>query len=217
MPHTVLWYGKASQQRIGPYIVISIRKLPNTTQANRSSEDSLKPPRELVKKHKKSSSESCFQCLARCFALLDFERSAILVGNPAWRLATATPGRAAVRIQILRWSLHGRWLPWKHLLSGETEFSDQGQHVGQSGLGLALARVCNLLVQSLFLGQKFFVCSHQFIRLERAKTLTQYPALSGDHTHDCTLKPQHQKRRPSARRAWSACPPPTAIASAPGS
>ena len=43
MAKTVPWYGKASQQRIGPYIVISIRKLPNQAQANRSSQDSFKP------------------------------------------------------------------------------------------------------------------------------------------------------------------------------
>ena len=43
MLRTVLQYGKASQQRIGPYIVISKRKLPNKAQVKSSSQDSFKP------------------------------------------------------------------------------------------------------------------------------------------------------------------------------
>ena len=45
MAKTVPWYGKASQQRIGPYIVISKRKLPNHAQQTSSSESSFKPQR----------------------------------------------------------------------------------------------------------------------------------------------------------------------------
>ena len=37
MTQTVLLYGKASQQRIGPYIVISKRRLPNQAQTENSS------------------------------------------------------------------------------------------------------------------------------------------------------------------------------------
>ena len=43
MAQTVLWYGKTSQQRIGPYIVISKRKLPNKAQVKSSSQDSFTP------------------------------------------------------------------------------------------------------------------------------------------------------------------------------
>ena len=43
MAQTVLRYGKASQQRIGPYIVISKRRLPTKAQQTSPSENSFKP------------------------------------------------------------------------------------------------------------------------------------------------------------------------------
>ena len=49
MAQTVLRYGKASQQRIGPYIVISKRKLPKPTLLSASSHSSVKPLPEIVK------------------------------------------------------------------------------------------------------------------------------------------------------------------------
>ena len=42
MAQTVLRYGKASQQRIGPYIVISKRKLQNQEPTTASSNSSIK-------------------------------------------------------------------------------------------------------------------------------------------------------------------------------
>ena len=43
MAQTVHWYGKASQQRIAPYIVTSKRRLPNQAQSTHSSPGSFKP------------------------------------------------------------------------------------------------------------------------------------------------------------------------------
>ena len=42
MAQTVLQYGKTSQQRIGPYIVISKRKLPTKAQNTNSSQSTFK-------------------------------------------------------------------------------------------------------------------------------------------------------------------------------
>ena len=46
MAQTVPWYGKASQQRIGPYIVISKRKLSNKARKPSPSESPFKSPKE---------------------------------------------------------------------------------------------------------------------------------------------------------------------------
>ena len=58
MTQTVLRYGKASQQRIGPYIVISKRKLPTKAQQTSPSEDSFKPLENQEKSHDKGAMAS---------------------------------------------------------------------------------------------------------------------------------------------------------------
>ena len=58
MTQTVLRYGKASQQRIGPYIVISKRKLPTKAQQTSPSENSFKPLENQEKSHDKGAMAS---------------------------------------------------------------------------------------------------------------------------------------------------------------
>ena len=50
MAQTVLLYGKASQQRIGPYIVISKRKQPTKAQKKSSSQNEFKPHKNKKKR-----------------------------------------------------------------------------------------------------------------------------------------------------------------------
>ena len=80
MPRTVLQYGKASQQRIGPYIVISIRKLPAEAKSQNGAERSFKSPQEVSRKTKNPFMQCMngFLCLVprrgleppRCYSLV---------------------------------------------------------------------------------------------------------------------------------------------------
>ena len=62
MTQTVLLYGKASQQRIAPYIVISKRRLSNQEQRPASSQDPTK--QVLSVKQNKKAPEGAFHSMA---------------------------------------------------------------------------------------------------------------------------------------------------------
>ena len=62
MTQTVLLYGKASQQRIAPYIVITKRRLPTQAQKANSSQDPTK--QVLSVKQNKKAPEGAFHSKA---------------------------------------------------------------------------------------------------------------------------------------------------------
>ena len=64
MTQTVLLYGKASQQRIAPYIVISKRRLSNQEQRTASSQGSFKPTNLLSTNQNKKAPEGAFHLKA---------------------------------------------------------------------------------------------------------------------------------------------------------